>query len=344
MIAQTPIQERIILPYAPDIPALIFRGYKGESDFQVILGLINASKGPDQLDRSDTLEDISRYYRHLNNCDLYQDLLFAEIDGQPAAYGRAEWNIDWEGKWVGFQIGFSDPQFRRKGIGGAMLRYFEEHLRKMADNHLADGTIKDDTPRFFEGFAADTEVGKGFLFRNAGYLPVRYIYSMVRPLSDPVQVTPMPEGLEIRKVRPDEYRQLWEADQEAFQDHWGYIEGTERDYQRWLKDPLNDPDLWRVAWDGDQVAGMVLSFLNEKENEEFNRLRGWTENISVRKAWRRKGLARTLLTRSLQMFKDMGMDHAALGVDTQNPNGALNLYEGVGFQVEKNDTVYWKEF
>ena len=29
------------------------------------------------------------------------------------------------------------------------------------------------------------------------------------------------------------------------------------------------------------------------------------------------------------------MDHAALGVDTQNPNGALNLYESVGFRVEK---------
>ena len=55
-------------------------------------------------------------------------------------------------------------------------------------------------------------------------------------------------------------------------------------------------------------------------------------------------MAPALLTRSLQMFKDMGMDHAALGVDTQNPNGALNLYESVGFRVEKSYTIYWKEF
>ena len=209
---------------------------------------------------------------------------------------------------------------------------------------MAVGTITNDTPRYYEIFAADTEVGKRILFNKAGYSPVRYSYSMVRPFSEPVEITPMPEGLEIRKVQPKQYRQLWEADQEAFQDHWGYIEGTEQDYQRWLKDPLNDPDLWRVAWDGDEVAGMVLNFLNEKENQEYNRLRGWTENISVRKAWRRRGLARALLTRSLQMFKDMGMDHAALGVDTQNPNGALNLYESVGFRVEKSYTVYWKEF
>ena len=344
MTAQSQIQERIVLPYAPDIPGLTFRGFRGESDFQVILDLVNASKGPDQLDRSDTLEDITRYYTHLNNCDLYRDLLIAEIDDQPVAYCRAEWNIDWEGNWVGFQIGFSDPDYRRKGIGRAILRYFEERQRHIADKHLAEGVIKADTPRYFESFIADTEIGKEALFKNTGYSPVRYSYSMVRPYSEPIEITPMPDGLEIRKVRPEHYRQLWAADQEAFQDHWGYIEGTEKDYQRWLKDPLNDPNLWRVAWDGDQVAGMVLNFLNEKENEEYDRLRGWTENISVCKAWRRRGLARALLTRSLQMFKDMGMDHAALGVDTQNPNGALNLYESVGFRVEKRYTIYWKEF
>ena len=344
MTAQALLQERITLPYAPNIPGLVFRGFRGESDFQVILDIINASKVPDQIERSDTLEDIARYYTHLNNCDLSRDLLIAEVDDQPAAYGRAEWNIDWEGNWVGFQIGFSNPDFRRKGIGTTLLRYFEERLRTIAEDHVADGTINKDTPRYYESFAADTEVGKRILFNKAGYSPVRYSYSMVRPFSEPVEITPMPEGLEIRKVQPKQYRQLWEADQEAFQDHWGYIEGTEQDYQRWLKDPLNDPDLWRVAWDGDEVAGMVLNFLNEQENQEYNRLRGWTENISVRKAWRRRGLARALLTRSLQMFKDMGMDHAALGVDTQNPNGALNLYKSVGFQVEKSYTVYWKEF
>jgi ribosomal protein S18 acetylase RimI-like enzyme len=166
---------------------------------------------------------------------------------------------------------------------------------------------------------------------------------MVRPFSDPIQVTPIPEGLEIRTVPRDQFRKVWEADQEAFKDHWGYVPGTEEDYQRWLKDPLHDPNIWRVAWEGDQVAGMVLNFLNEEENKEYNRKRGWTEDISVRRPWRRRGLARALLTRSLQMFKDMGMEHAALGVDTQNLSGALNLYQSVGFRVEKQHTDYRKK-
>jgi ribosomal protein S18 acetylase RimI-like enzyme len=43
------------------------------------------------------------------------------------------------------------------------------------------------------------------------------------------------------------------------------------------------------------------------------------------------------------MFKDMGMTEAALGVDGENPNGALQLYESVGFRVARWAYVYRKE-
>lgn len=42
------------------------------------------------------------------------------------------------------------------------------------------------------------------------------------------------------------------------------------------------------------------------------------------------------------MFKEMGMEETALGVDTENPNGALRLYEGVGYQVVKHHMTYRK--
>jgi mycothiol synthase len=51
-----------------------------------------------------------------------------------------------------------------------------------------------------------------------------------------------------------------------------------------------------------------------------------------------------LLTRSLKMFKDMGMTEAALGVDTQNLSGALRLYENVGFRAVRRETIYRKQF
>jgi mycothiol synthase len=64
----------------------------------------------------------------------------------------------------------------------------------------------------------------------------------------------------------------------------------------------------------------------------------------VRRPWRRRGLARALLTRSLKMFQEMGMVEAALGVDSQNLNGAFRLYESVGFREAQRYMIYRKAF
>ncbi len=87
---------------------------------------------------------------------------------------------------------------------------------------------------------------------------------------------------------------------------------------------------------------MVLSYIDDRENLAYNRKRGWTEDISVRRPWRRRGLARALLVQSLHAVRQRGMQEAALGVDTQNQTGALNLYESVGFRAVKRWTTYRK--
>jgi ribosomal protein S18 acetylase RimI-like enzyme len=99
-----------------------------------------------------------------------------------------------------------------------------------------------------------------------------------------------------------------------------------------------------VAWDAsaNQIAGAVQNFVNEKENEEYNRKRGYTEGIFVRRPWRKRGLARALIMRSLQMFKNMGFTEAALGVDAENLSGALRLYESCGFRAVKREALYRK--
>ena len=105
------------------------------------------------------------------------------------------------------------------------------------------------------------------------------------------------------------------------------------------------PELWQIAWDvkNNEVAGQVRGFINHEENEEYNRRRGYTEFISVRRPYRRHGLARALLTNSLHVMKEQGMDEAALGVHTGNPNGAFDLYKSVGFRQVKLFTTYRKK-
>jgi mycothiol synthase len=87
---------------------------------------------------------------------------------------------------------------------------------------------------------------------------------------------------------------------------------------------------------------MVQNFVDAAENEEYGRQRGYTEGICVRRPWRRQGLAKALIARSFHLIKDLGMTEAALGVDAQNPNGALQLYRSMGFQVVKRHTTYQK--
>ena len=102
------------------------------------------------------------------------------------------------------------------------------------------------------------------------------------------------------------------------------------------------PELWQIAWDGDQVAGQVRSFINRQENAEQGRLRGYTEFISVGRPWRRRGLAQALILRSLRILKEQGMTEAALNVDTENISGALRLYERCGFHPVRSGAVYRK--
>ena len=343
MIVDQQMVGKFVIADAPVIPGLTFRGFGGEPDYANILAIINGTKEADQVERSDTLEDVARYYSHLNNCNPYKDMLFIEVDNKVVGYTRVEWFVNSDEVWLGFNLAFLLPEWRRKGLGRVMLRFNERRLREIAAEQIKGGTLDADAVRYFEAYADDGEVGKKTLFLDEGYEAVRYGFDMVRPLSDPVEVTPLPEGIEVHPGQPELYRAIWEAAEEAFLDHWNSVPGTEMDYQRFVTSPTFDPNLWKVGWDGDQVAGSVLNFLNADENAEYQRKRGYTEGISVRRPWRKRGLATALITRSLKMFQEMGMTEAALAVDAQNLSGALRLYESVGFRQTKRSASYRKE-
>jgi mycothiol synthase len=86
----------------------------------------------------------------------------------------------------------------------------------------------------------------------------------------------------------------------------------------------------------------VMSFIDKDENELYRRKRGYTENICVRRPWRKQGLAKALIARSLIALKERGMTEVGLGVDTENTSGALHLYESMGYRVAKRSTIYRK--
>ena len=68
---------------------------------------------------------------------------------------------------------------------------------------------------------------------------------------------------------------------------------SEEEYKSQMENPDFHPELWKVAWDGDQMASVIHNFVDENENQEYQRKRGDTEGICTRRPWRKKGLARS---------------------------------------------------
>ncbi|MGH2593014.1 MAG: GNAT family N-acetyltransferase [Anaerolineae bacterium] len=324
------------VPDAPAIPGLVFRRFWDESDLPSIVTITNACRAADHIEAVETPARVANVFQPSGNFDPHCDAFIVEVSGEAVAYGRLWWRREDNGTYVYPHVGGVHPAWRGRGIGRALLRLKERRMREIASAH------PDDAPRFFQAFIADSETDYEALARGEGYAPARYFFEMVRPTLGDIADAPLPEGLEMRPVQPEHYRTIWEAKQEAFRDHWGAFAATEWHFQNWLNDPNFDPTLWQVAWDGDQVAGMVLGFVDAVENEQFQRQRGWTEDIAVRRPWRKRGLARALIVQTLHALKERGMTEAALGVDAENLSGALGLYKSAGFRVVKRSAAYRK--
>lgn len=332
-------QDLIEINNAPAIPGLAFRHFRGESDYPKMVAAISASAEADKLERVTTVEDIANSYAHLVNSDPYQDMIFAEVNGEVIGYSRGWWQEEENGPRLYGFVGFLVPAWRRKGIGWVMLQWMESHLRDVASRHPVE------KEKFFEEGASQEETSLAIMLEKAGYKPIRHFWEMVRPSLDDIPDFSLPEGLEVRPVQADHIRAIWDAANEAFRDHWGFSQPTEEDYKAWQENKtLFQPELWQVAWDvaTNQVAGQVRTFIDHARNEKYNHKRGYTEFISVARPWRKRGVARALIVRSLRVQKEQGMTESALGVDSENLSGATRVYEDCGFRVTKQGTIYRK--
>ena len=341
--SNTGATESIAVKDAPAIPGLSFRHFDPDSDYPAMLAVNNGSKIADGQDHDlHTLETITYGYGTTRNHDPRKDVLVAEVGGKMVGYSRVFWDRELEGSRVYWHFGFVLPEWRGKGLGRAMIRWAEGHAREI-EALQAD---RENVSALASTEARDNMAGLENLLKAEGYEPVRYEFHMETPDLDHIPDAAMPEGLEIRPAKPEHYKAIWEASYEAFRDHWGAGEVDENDYNSWVTDPLLQPDLWVVAWDGDQVAGSILNYINHEYNARMGdrkgRKIGYTEDISVRRPWRKRGLARALLARSMQVHKERGMTQTALSVDTENPSGALRLYESMGYQVISKSTIYRK--
>ncbi|MDY6867509.1 MAG: GNAT family N-acetyltransferase [Chloroflexota bacterium] len=328
--------KEIIINNAPAIEGLNFRGFSGESDFPLMLNIIEKAKKADKDDRVTTLEDIQHDYAHLTNSDPEKDMIFAEINDDTIAYSRVEW---WQEEDPNDRI-YSHfvnilPKWRNQGIEESLIQWCEKRLKAVAQAHPQD------SKRLFQTYSSEQKTAYNEILKTQSYEAARYFIEMSRSLDD-IPEAKLPDGIEVRPVRDEDTYKIWRASVEAFRDHWGFSEPKDKEFISYKESKYFQPDLWQVAWDGDEVVSSVMNFIEHDYNEKNKSKRGWTENISTRREWRRRGIARALIVRSMHMHKAKGMTEVALGVDTKNPNGALRLYQSLGYEKDKTHITYRK--
>jgi mycothiol synthase len=322
---------------APAIDGLRFRRFADASDWAGLADLARDVAVADEDDEIPSATNLRIATENRPSFDINRDLLIGEVDGRIVASAEGNVSIR-DGYAVHYTSCRIHPDWRRRGLGRALLRWNERRAREVA---AAD-------PRFagpsalIGAWASETEPGARALYESEGYQVRRYAFTMIHRHVPDAVLEPLPDGFEIRPVTPDQHRAIFDADDEAFKDHFEHRPATDQDYVALFAQPDLDTSLWRVAWDGDQVAGSVQTWIWKEENEILGVRRGWLESVSVRRPWRRRGLAKALISASLVGLRERGMEEALLGVDAENPNGALALYEGMGFEVKVQAMSYRK--
>ncbi|MEX0674222.1 MAG: GNAT family N-acetyltransferase [Gaiellaceae bacterium] len=177
------------------------------------------------------------------------------------------------------------------------------------------------------------------LLEGAGYDVVRYHYRMRISLGDAGEDPSWPEGVTVRPFRPGDERVFYDVHQETFEDHWEHDEPDPYDeWAHWmLQPPIFEPELWFVAEEGDEPAGIAICH----KRPEISGL-GWVGILGVRRAWRRRGLGMALLMLAFQEFRARGFGEAGLGVDAESITGATRLYERAGMHVSARSDTYEK--
>lgn len=331
----------------PALPRLRFRHYAGAADLPGMVAVNVAVRRANGIDEVPTVEMLANQYANLTNCDPARDVAVVELDGAIVGYVRVGWSDASDGSRSYDSTCLLHPDHLGQGVGRAMLAWGEARIREIAADHPADRS------RWFESETWNPEPPGTRLLTRSGYRPVRTFYEMIRPDLENIPHAEMPDGFEIRPVNLADIRAVREAQIDASRGNWDEVEDSDEAFARFVGDPRLDPALHIVAFVGDEVAGAVLNVVENRDVDTAGgdadaaatrepEPRGTLEAVFVRPPYRRRGLARALIVRSLALLKERGMTSANLGVDAENPHAALHLYTSCGFEVGGSSTVWRK--
>jgi mycothiol synthase len=328
-------QPEIVRPDLPQaVPGLVLRACRGEADYPAMAAVVESCREWDRLDPHSLAEaipnagDLARALTLVRGHDRRKNVLIAEVDGAVVGYNIINWWVEKARVPVYHHRGYLMPEWRGKGIGTAMLHRVEARIRKLASAHPRGICAAITTG------ASSTEKDTTRLLLHEGYFPVQVFSEMALDLARHIPNVYLPHGFELRSARAGDCRAAWEIGRAARARGQGLMAAPEDEYRALQDSPTFDPALWRVAWAGDEIAGVVLCELSGDV--------GLVTDVCICLSWRGHGLARAILLHALHGLKARGAAQARLIADAGAALTGDTLYASVGFRALKQYTRYRK--
>lgn len=159
-------------------------------------------------------------------------------------------------------------------------------------------------------------------YLSKGFIAKQNHLVMKRDLTEPIPQFPLPPNIKVMnwKMETQEEQEMY-LRAEAAGDPNGICWSL--NHLKWTKSGAE----WDTftAFDGNNVVGSVMTWGLGEE-------RSATENIFVLPDWRRKGIAKALITEALTFLKEKGKSQATLGVFGDNRK-AISLYQSLGYRM-----------
>jgi mycothiol synthase len=267
--------------------------------------------GADDLTPPDLLN-----YWESPDVDLEQDILLAE-NAEGAIVGYADVGVQGDHVWL--DVRGTEPE----ALPGLLEAIERRAVEKKPGAKLM-------------GFTSADDEALRTLYEQSGYDLLRHSFRMQIHLDRDIAPPDWPDGFSVRTLREGEERRVYDAHMASFADTWMFAPDPYESWTHWfVEDAAFDPSLWFLAEADDTLAGIVIARANENEPGL-----GWIRILGVIPEYRRKGLAQALLRHTFAEFARRGFDAVGLGVDAQNPTGAVRVYERAGMHVARTHLIF----